>query len=129
MSLHKNARIIIMGDLNDDPVSNSVARVLSASGDKSKALSNGQLYNPWNKLYSRGIGTLSHNDKWNLFDQIILSPAWLVTNTGHWQYYQARVFEGYPHRSYSGNKWINGYSDHFPTIIYLIKDAPLQKED
>lgn len=141
MSLHRNAKIILMGDLNDDPVSNSVARVLGTNGDKSKALINGQLYNPWNKLYSRGIGTLSHNDKWNLFDQIILSPAWLVTNTGHWQYYQARVFDkeflkssfgkykGYPHRSYSGNKWINGYSDHFPTIIYLIKDAPLQQED
>lgn len=140
MKQYQNAKIILMGDLNDDPVNESVAKVLGATGNREKAIQSNQLYNPWNQLYAQGIGTLSHNDKWNLFDQIILSPAWLSTNTGHWQYYQARVFDkdflkssfgkykGYPHRSYSGNKWINGYSDHFPTIIYIIKDAALQHE-
>jgi hypothetical protein len=84
---------------------------------------------------------LSHNDKWNLFDQIILSPAWLASGTGHWQYYRAAVFnkdflknsfgryKGYPHRSYSGTRWIKGYSDHFPVIVYLVKDAPQQQEE
>lgn len=136
---HKNARIIVMGDLNDDPVSPSVAKVLGATGNKSKAKA-GLLYNPWTVFYEKGLGTLSHNDKWNLFDQIILSPAWLSSSSGHWQYFRASVFDkdflknsfgryrGYPHRSYSGNKWINGYSDHFPTVIYFIKDAPQQTE-
>lgn len=140
MGQYKNARIIVMGDLNDDPVSHSVADVLGTTGDRNKA-QHTTLYNPWLSFYKRGIGTLSHNDKWNLFDQIILSPAWLNNHTGHWQYYQASVFNkdflktsfgkyrGYPHRSYSGNKWINGYSDHFPTIVYFIKDAPQQNAE
>jgi hypothetical protein len=135
------AKIIIMGDLNDDPVDPSVAKVLGAIGHKKNAMSKDLLYNPWTVLFEKGIGTLSHNDKWNLFDQIIISPSWLINTTGHWQYYQARVFDkdflknsfgkyrGYPHRSYSGNKWINGYSDHFPTVIYFIKDAPQQSLD
>jgi hypothetical protein len=137
----KNAKIIVMGDLNDDPVDISVAKVLGATGKKNKAIHEHMLYNPWVRYFERGIGTLSHNDKWNLFDQIILSPAWLTNNTGHWQYYQSRVFDkdflknsfgkyrGYPHRSFNGNKWINGYSDHFPTIVYLIKDAPKTQEE
>lgn len=141
LAQNKLAKIIVMGDLNDDPVNESVEKVLGATGNKNKAIKEGKLYNPWTQLYERGIGTLSHNDKWNLFDQIILSPSWLTNTTGHWQYYQARVFDkdflknsfgkykGYPHRSYSGNKWINGYSDHFPTVIYLIKDAPPQHID
>jgi hypothetical protein len=137
LELNPNAKIIVMGDLNDDPVSPSVVDVLGTTGTISKAHDK-TLYNPWVKFYKQGIGTLSHNDKWNLFDQIILSSAWLSSNTGHWQYFQSSVFNkdflitsfgkyrGYPHRSYSGNKWINGYSDHFPTIVYLIKDAPQQ---
>lgn len=140
LAQNPQAKIILMGDLNDDPVSPSVANILGASGKRRKAL-NGALYNPWTTYYERGIGTLSHNDKWNLFDQIILSPAWLSSGTGHWQYYRAAVFnkdflknsfgryKGYPHRSYSGNRWIKGYSDHFPVIVYLVKDAPLQQEE
>lgn len=136
-----NAKIILMGDLNDDPTDISVAKVLGATGRKDKAIQTGNMYNPWLRYYERGVGTLSYNDKWNLFDQIIISPAWLSSNTGHWQYYQSRVFDkdflksssgkykAYPHRSYSGKKWINGYSDHFPTVLYFIKDAPAQPSE
>lgn len=131
---HKQAKIIIMGDLNDDPVSPSVLSVLGATGAADKA-EKALLYNPWLKLYQQGMGTLCHNDKWNLFDQIIVSSAWLQANTGHWQYYQAQVFnkdylkttfgkyKGYPFRSFNGVKWMNGYSDHFPVVIYLRKEA------
>lgn len=126
------ARIVIMGDLNDDPVSPSVADVLGCTGNERKAKGS-LLYNPWVKHYKQGNGTLSHNDSWSLFDQIILSSAWLEAGPGHWVYLESRVFDqdflkssfgkfkGYPHRSYSGNKWINGYSDHFPTVIYFSK--------
>jgi hypothetical protein len=139
LSNNPKAKIVIMGDLNDDPVSPSVAKVLGTTGNVQKAKSGG-LYNPWLKYYQKGLGTLCYDDKWNLFDQIIISGAWLSAQNGHWQYYTSSIFDkdflkttfgkyrGYPHRSYSGNKWINGYSDHFPTVIYLIKDAVQQPE-
>ncbi len=128
-----NYKAIIMGDLNDDPVSPSVANTLGASDNKAK-LKPGGLYNPWTAFYKKGIGTLGYGDSWNLFDQIIISQAFLNKNVGGWQYFKAEIFnpnylksnfgryKGYPHRSFSNDSWIDGYSDHFPTYIYLIKE-------
>ena len=31
-------------------------------------------------------------------------------------------YKGYPKRTHAGGVWLNGYSDHLPTIIYLIKE-------
>ncbi|OJV55232.1 MAG: hypothetical protein BGO31_20035 [Bacteroidetes bacterium 43-16] len=128
-----NYKVILMGDLNDDPVSPSVAQTLGAIGDKEK-LKPGGLFNPWLTFYKKGIGTLGYGDSWNLFDQIIISQGFLNKNAGGWQFYKAEIFKpnylisnfgrykGYPHRSFSNNTWIDGYSDHFPTYIYLIKE-------
>ncbi len=132
MKLNPHSRIFLMGDLNDDPVNASVAKVIGAKGDI-KSLSQTDMYNPFYKYYQEGIGTLAYEDKWNLFDQIMMSDEVVQQKKNHWSYYHAEVFnrdflkvktgqyKGYPHRSFSWNKWINGYSDHFPTIIYLVK--------
>ncbi len=126
------AKIIIMGDLNDDPVSPSVRQVLNAKADKNAVPERG-FFNPFYEFYKKGIGTLAYQDSWNLFDQIILSQSLVNSAIGGYQFYQARVFnapyliqstghfKGYPHRTYSGNTYIGGYSDHFPTFVYLIK--------
>ncbi|HLG34814.1 MAG TPA: hypothetical protein VI757_08045, partial [Bacteroidia bacterium] len=131
-STGKNHRIILMGDLNDDPVNESVTVVLKATGNK-KQLTGGKLFNPWVKSYKDGIGSLAYNDAWNLFDQIIISPALLDTAQHQFHFKDARIFnrnfliaktgryKGYPKRTYSFNKYIGGYSDHFPTYIILEK--------
>lgn len=127
-----NYKIILMGDLNDDPISPSVAKTLGALGDKDK-VKKGGLFNPWMTFYKKGLGTLGYGDSWNLFDQIIISQGFLNKNVGGLQFYKAEIFKpnyllsnfgrfkGYPHRSFSNNSWIDGYSDHLPTYIYLIK--------
>lgn len=132
MNVNPNVKVFIMGDLNDDPVDVSVTNTLGANGDKSRVKHN-DLYNPWVSFYKEGIGTLGYNNSWNLFDQIIISGALLDREIPLWSYYKAEVFnkeflkekygeyKGYPHRSFSGGKWINGYSDHFPVLVYLIK--------
>lgn len=131
LAVNKDAKIIVMGDLNDDPISPSVVEVLNST-DKKNNLKFDELYNPWVSFYKKGLGTLGYNNSWNLFDQIIISSAYLANPTG-WKYYDAEIFnkkfiisqfgryKGFPHRSYSGTTWLDGYSDHFPTIIYLIK--------
>lgn len=135
MTINPATKVINMGDLNDDPVNESVTQVLGAKGDRAKVALN-ELYNPWLSFYKKGIGTLGYNDAWNLFDQIIISGAYLKGAENSWRFYKAEVFnkeflkarfgpfKGYPHRSFNGTTWINGYSDHFPTIIYLVKPAP-----
>ena len=32
-------------------------------------------------------------------------------------------YKGNTHRTHAGGVWLNGYSDHLPTLIYLIKEA------
>lgn len=129
---NKDARIIIMGDLNDDPISESVAKVIGAKGKEKDVRARG-FFNPWLSMYRKGIGSLSFNDSWNLFDQILISESFLKAEGHKWRYQKAEIFDraflrtsfgkfkGYPHRSFSGNTWIDGYSDHFPTVIYLTK--------
>ena len=132
VAIDPQTRILNMGDLNDDPTSPSVAKVLGAVGDKAKVRPGG-LFNPWAAYYNQGIGTLAYNDSWNLFDQVMLSSGWLQKSDTHWQYYRAEIFsrdflkekfgqyKGYPHRSFDGTNWIDGYSDHFPVLVYLVK--------
>jgi hypothetical protein len=121
------ARIIIMGDLNDNPTDNSVMQTLNAKADKTNA-AYPYLYNPWVSVYRMGKGTAAYNDRWDHFDQIIISSGFF---TGKLQYRRNEIFDkpflkqqsgkykGYPHRSFSGHRWINGYSDHLPVLLYL----------
>jgi hypothetical protein len=126
------AKIILTGDLNDDPVSPSVAKVLKAqrSIDKVKP---GGLYNASWEPYLKGIGTLAYNDSWNLFDQMILSYGLVSKLPNGYYFYRKTIynqpwmtqkegaFKGYPWRTYVGDTWQGGYSDHFPVFVTLIK--------
>jgi hypothetical protein len=128
-----NAKIILMGDLNDDPTSPSVRQILNAKGKKEQ-VEPGGLYNTMYDFYKKGIGTLAYQDAWNLFDQIIISHGLINPKTGGYQFYQAQIhnkaylcqqtgqFKGYPLRTFVGTNYLGGYSDHFATYIYLIKE-------
>lgn len=129
---NKDLKLIIMGDLNDDPMDMSLA-VLGAKkhvGD----MTDDDLFNPWwATLQDKGVGTLLYRGKWNLFDQILLSPTLLKANQGlkydhnevfmrEYLFQQEGKYKGAPLRTYGGRTWLNGYSDHLPTIIYLRKE-------
>jgi endonuclease/exonuclease/phosphatase family metal-dependent hydrolase len=88
---NKNAKCIVMGDLNDDPVDESVVHTLGAEGNQ-KQVAPGGLFNPWVALYKKGIGSLAYRGKWNLFDQIIVSYGFINANAGKWKFYKAEVF-------------------------------------
>ena len=123
-----------MGDFNDDPVNPSVKDHLRTKG-KAKDLEEGDLFNPYFKLFKDGIGSLAYRDTWNLFDMVIISQSLLGDDKSDYKFYKAKVFNknylkqkegaytGYPHRTYAGGVYLGGYSDHFPAYIYLIKEA------
>ncbi|GEM67524.1 endonuclease [Sphingobacterium mizutaii NBRC 14946 = DSM 11724] len=127
------AKIIIMGDLNDDPVDVSVKDVLGAKR-RSENLKTGDLYNTMYKHYVQGIGSLGYLAKWSLFDQIIISEALLGDDRSSLKFWKSEIYnpdylitkdgryKGYPLRTFSGNLFQNGYSDHFPVLIYLLKE-------
>ncbi|MEX1003227.1 MAG: endonuclease/exonuclease/phosphatase family protein [Crocinitomicaceae bacterium] len=127
-----NAKIILMGDLNDDPVNVSMTEYIRAKGKKKK-LEEGDLFNTFWKHYKKGNGTLAYQDAWNLFDQIVISQPFLEDDLSSFVFHEAVVFKrdwmlqkegrfaGYPLRTHAGGKYTNGYSDHFPTYIILKK--------
>lgn len=136
-SLHNadpKAKVIIMGDLNDDPTDKSVRVVLNAKKKQSE-VEPGGLFNTMWEFYDKGIGSLGYQGKWNLFDQIIISEPLLGKDRSTLKFWKAEIFnrdfliqkegknKGYPHRTFSNNTFINGYSDHFPVLIYLVKEV------
>jgi endonuclease/exonuclease/phosphatase family metal-dependent hydrolase len=133
MAIDQNTKILIMGDLNDNPTDASVIKVLKAKADTANVTLT-DIYNPWIKIYKSGRGTEIFQGQWNLLDQIMLSGAFLKNNNNKWKYLKTQIFKkefimhssgpeaGYPHRSFTIDRtWDNGYSDHFPTLVYLVQ--------
>ncbi|SHE78050.1 endonuclease/exonuclease/phosphatase family protein [Dysgonomonas macrotermitis] len=127
------AKIVIMGDLNDDPTNKSCQRVLNAKKNRDEVKPGG-LFNTMWTFYDKGIGSLSYKGQWNLFDQIIISESLLGKDYSSLKYWKSQIFnsdfliqkegknKGYPLRTFSEGKFINGYSDHFPVLIYIVKN-------
>lgn len=132
LAVDMNAKIILMGDLNDDPISPSMTKTLKASGKLSK-IKTGDIYNPWVDFYKNGLGTIAYQDSWGLFDQIVFSSAWLNKEQKGLFYNKAVIFnqefmvqktgkfKGYPKRTWDGMTYNYGYSDHFPTYLVFLK--------
>lgn len=129
------AKVIIMGDLNDDPTSNSLKKGLETAREKTH-LGLGSIYNPFEDFYRSGLGTTAYRDSWSLFDQILMTRSLLDKNYQGLQFYKAGIYnknyivtpsgryKGYPLRSWGNGGFANGFSDHFPVYIYLIKALP-----
>jgi predicted extracellular nuclease len=130
-----NAKIIIMGDFNDDPTNNSFKKVLKTKARKAE-VTEGDLYNPTEDMFRRGQNTLVYRDNINFFDQILFTSSLLAKNQNYETYkmYKVNVFnpqylttqtgkyKGYPYRSFSGSNFIGGFSDHYPIYMYLIRE-------
>lgn len=116
-----NAKIIVMGDFNDNPNSNSLSLIEKENN----------LYNPFKTVWSRDKGSQNYDFQWNLFDQILITPNFFDTSNSRLTFENADVFngkfltqyhgkyKGQPFRTYVGKKYKGGYSDHFPVYIQL----------
>lgn len=128
------AKIIVMGDLNDDPDDISIRKGLRAVTGISQ-LQPGDLFNPWFSRLQKGVGTLAHRDRWGLFDQIIVSQSWLDKDGPGFHLYRDEIFnppylaeytgryKGYPMRTWDGNRYRGGYSDHFPVYMVFLRNV------
>lgn len=115
-----DTKLIVMGDFNDDPSSNSIKNLVIGSS----------LYNAMDTLRSYSRGSTNHNRQWNLFDQIIISTNFFESKPNALEYETANIFDedflknfkgkfkGTPYRTYVGKTYQGGYSDHFP--VYAI---------
>lgn len=130
-------KLFAMGDFNDDPVSPSLKKHLGAVGEPSQLSEKTPYYNLMYRLYKAGVASLAYRDAPNLFDQIIVSknlyspekltktysiykaeiyaPSYLVNPSGQWK--------GYPLRSWDGDRFTNGFSDHFPAVSVIQREV------
>ena len=132
-------KVFVMGDMNDDPQDRSMARELRARRDISEMRPK-DMYNPWWKILDNGDGTLSYQGRWNLFDQIALSPKLLnldgQKDFSSLKFFKAEIqrlpyllqsegpYKGTPKRTHAGGIWLDGFSDHLPVVVYLVKEKP-----
>ena len=131
-------KVLVMGDMNDDPTNKSMYECLSAKPEISE-VGPDDMYNPWyNILVKEGTGTLQYQGKWNLFDQIIMTPNLLNKNgekdyseLKFWKnqifrrdylFQEAGKYKGNTKRTTAGGVWLDGYSDHLPVVAYFVKE-------
>lgn len=134
LNVEPDAKIISMGDFNDDPINSSFKKVLKTKAKKKKVKSS-ELYNPMEDMYRRGMGTLAYRDSWSLFDQIFFTAELLDKDKTSYRFWKAGIYnksfltnpkgryKGYPFRSVAGGVYTWGYSDHFPVYIYLVREV------
>jgi predicted extracellular nuclease len=135
-----NAKIICMGDFNDFPDDKSVANVLNAGPSESELAQNEMpsasfaYYNFMWQLQRKKEGTHYYKGEWSPLDQFICSKALVEGATG-WTAAPgaAHIFRGdlimfsdregnkRPNRTYVGNDYKAGYSDHLPVYLDLQK--------
>lgn len=140
-SLMKNnpkVKLIVMGDMNDDPFDKSISCELRGKRDIGQ-VGKKDMYNPWWSIIDGGTGTLLYRGKWNLFDQILISPSLIskIDNPKNYKtlkydscqifrrdylFQESGKYKGNLKRTHAGGNYLNGYSDHLPTIIYLKKE-------
>ena len=131
-SREPQAKIIVMGDFNDDPVNESILHLINPKSNEDS------LINFSNTSYRKGLGSIAHRDKWHLFDQIIGTKSLLyqpglqalgfgVYTTRYLQTTSGR-YRRYPFRTYAGLQYQGGYSDHFPVVLELIFKPTETKE-
>ncbi len=128
---HKNinARILCMGDFNDEPDDTSIQETLGASESMQE-----NLINLSYKGFRQGAGSVAYkeiNYRWYMFDQMmvtrsmlsgkglvidgqecrIFKPVWLLNSSGN-----------KPFRTFQGPLYLGGFSDHLPVftdVVYL----------
>lgn len=127
-------KIFSMGDFNDDPTNSSLKDILKAKKDKEDVRLKG-IYNPMEGFFKKGLGSNAYRDAWSLFDQILITKPLLEKDYSSFRFYKAGIFnkqyltnkkgryKGYPFRSFADGGFTNGFSDHFPVYVHIIKEV------
>ncbi len=123
----KRQNLIVLGDFNDQPWDKSMQTVLGASSHNK--FPNAQLQNLMFEL-PKETGSYFFRGHWERLDQIIISAALrdgkgpdyiegsLSVLKEDWMMQKGK-YEGYPLRTFGGENWLNGYSDHLPVKINI----------
>ncbi len=130
-------KIVVMGDMNDDPFDDSMAKYLHGRETIEEMESN-DFFNPYLRMIKKGFGSLCYQGTWSIYDQELVNHnlatapngGYKIQTVGKGKYYgrifnapflttQSGQYKGYPFRTFRGGTFVNGYSDHYPTFIVI----------
>ncbi|SDH59909.1 Endonuclease/Exonuclease/phosphatase family protein [Chryseobacterium taeanense] len=124
--VNDGGNVILCGDFNENPDDENLEKILYDDSHEKV------LRNPFRQLFSTGNYSTFHYKSGLLFDQIILSKSFFKEDN-ILSFQRAVIFrpekissrdkrfEGRPFRTYSGTRYLGGYSDHFPVFVTLSK--------
>lgn len=132
-------KIIVMGDMNDNPTDDSMA-VWLRGRENIEEVGPDDFFSPYISMLKSGYGSLAYQGEWNIYDlelvnynlahaapgtlQIkkigkkfygyIFNPPFMTQKSGQ--------YKGTPSRTFSSGTFNpNGFSDHYPTFIVIGK--------
>jgi predicted extracellular nuclease len=122
-----DAKILLMGDFNDYPTDKSIQNVLNAGQSKPS-----MLYNYMYGAVAKNEGTHYYKGEWGVLDQFIGSWSLVESSKGlhaaagsQQRFYDDLVLfkdkdgQARPNRTYVGDSYKAGYSDHLAIYIRL----------
>ncbi|MBN2611491.1 MAG: endonuclease [Bacteroidales bacterium] len=127
-----NAKIILMGDFNDEPHNKSIRETLKAEKVESTILP-GRLYNLSDDHKNPHVqGSHKYQGNWALLDQAMVSGSLMIKSgvyvpPGSFTIFSApflleadkKYLGTKPRRTYTGFSYNGGFSDHLPVYIDL----------
>lgn len=127
LAQNPKANIVIMGDMNDEPLNKSLIETLGAKAPGSNA----PLVNLMLPLDEQNLGTYFYRGNWNMLDNLVVSRS-LINGKGcevdgargyifrkKWMEFTSKKGETSPNRTYGGSNYYGGVSDHFPVYFVL----------
>lgn len=126
---NSDRRVVVLGDMNDNPNNRSIRKVLGAKRVGCRVES-GRLYN----LTASGrAGSSVYDGRWNRYDNIVVSSNLLLSGNGlhvvipkrnarvgYVQRFEYLLDERkYPKPTYQGGEYRGGVSDHLPIYMML----------
>ena len=139
MEKYPGIKIAIMGDMNDNPFDDSMAKYMRGRKELDE-VGPMDFFSPFWSMLEAGYGTLYYRGEANIYDCILVNDALAHAPKGTYQiqpitkkkFYgrvftkpfmtnQSGPFKDTPFRTFSGGAFINGFSDHYPTYIVIKK--------
>lgn len=139
MERYPGIKVVVMGDMNDNPSGDSMAVYLRGR-EKPEDVGPADFFSPFWSMLRAGYGSLAYRGEWNIYDCILVNEALLNAPKGtlriipitKGRYYgrifkkpfmtqQSGPYKDTPFRTFSNGTFINGYSDHYPTFIVIKK--------
>lgn len=129
-NIDQKAKIIVMGDMNDEPSNKSLLQVLNA---REPETNHEGLVNLMFPLHLEKQGSYNYRGNWNMLDNLVVSDNLLdkkgfrvINGKGEiyrspWMEYTNRDGNISPNRTYGGPNYYGGVSDHFPVYLRLVR--------